>query len=170
MAMMQVEVPTTLTTSPSRTPAPMASQCASKAPTGMGMPALEAELRRPLGREAAGDLVGGGVAAVRAWRARRRAADRRRPGTPPAAARPASRSTSTCGPWRRRCAGPRRGSVMPQSTAATMSQCSSAVAMRSRLAGVVAQPVQQLGEAPLGGVDAAAPGERVEARRGGRRR
>ena len=40
--MMQVEVPTTLTTSPWRTPAPMASQCASKAPTGMGMPA-----RRP---------------------------------------------------------------------------------------------------------------------------
>ena len=39
MAMMQVEVPTTLTTSPSRQPAPMASQWASKAPTGMGMPA-----------------------------------------------------------------------------------------------------------------------------------
>ena len=38
MAMMQVEVPTTLTTSPIRTPAPMASQWASKAPTGMGMP------------------------------------------------------------------------------------------------------------------------------------
>ena len=37
--MMQVEVPTTLTTSPRRTPAPMASQCASNAPTGIGMPA-----------------------------------------------------------------------------------------------------------------------------------
>ena len=36
--MMQVEVPITFTTSPSLTPAPTASQCASKAPTGMGMP------------------------------------------------------------------------------------------------------------------------------------
>ena len=44
MAMMQVEVPTTLTTSPSRTPAPMASQCASNAPTGMGMPARNRSL------------------------------------------------------------------------------------------------------------------------------
>ena len=38
-AMMQVEVPTTFTTSPTRQPAPMASQWASKAPTGIGMPA-----------------------------------------------------------------------------------------------------------------------------------
>src|SRR5947199_3838245 len=37
-AMMQVEVPTTLTTSPSLAPAPMASQCASNAPTGIGIP------------------------------------------------------------------------------------------------------------------------------------
>ena len=48
IAMMQVEVPTTLTTSPSRHPAPMASQCASNAPTGIGMPARKPELRRPL--------------------------------------------------------------------------------------------------------------------------
>src|ERR1700759_625759 len=38
IAMMQVEVPTTLTTSPSRQPAPIASQCASNAPTGIGIP------------------------------------------------------------------------------------------------------------------------------------
>ena len=38
IAMMQVEVPTTFTTSPVRAPAPMASQCASNAPTGMGIP------------------------------------------------------------------------------------------------------------------------------------
>src|ERR1039457_4213511 len=37
--MMHVDVPTTLTTSPSLTPAPIASQCASNAPTGIGMPA-----------------------------------------------------------------------------------------------------------------------------------
>src|SRR5207302_2230164 len=40
IAMMQVDVPTTLTTSPSLQPAPIASQCASNAPTGIGMPAL----------------------------------------------------------------------------------------------------------------------------------
>ena len=39
IAMMQVDVPTTLTTSPSRHPAPSASQCASNAPTGTGIPA-----------------------------------------------------------------------------------------------------------------------------------
>ena len=50
MAMMQVEVPTTLTTSPSRQPAPSASQCASNAPTGMGMPA-----RRPSSSAQSGD-------------------------------------------------------------------------------------------------------------------
>jgi len=38
---MQVEVPTTLTMSSLRQPAPIASQCASKAPTGMGMPAFK---------------------------------------------------------------------------------------------------------------------------------
>src|SRR6266581_4728034 len=37
--MMHVEVPTTLTTSPSLAPAPIASQCASNAPTGIGIPA-----------------------------------------------------------------------------------------------------------------------------------
>ena len=37
--MMQVDVPTTFTTSPSRMPDPTASQCASNAPTGIGMPA-----------------------------------------------------------------------------------------------------------------------------------
>ena len=38
IAMMQVEVPMTLTTSPRPTPAPTASQWASSAPTGIGMP------------------------------------------------------------------------------------------------------------------------------------
>jgi hypothetical protein len=35
-----VAVPMTLTMSPSATPAPIASQCASNAPTGIGIPAL----------------------------------------------------------------------------------------------------------------------------------
>src|ERR1700739_4914419 len=38
IAMRQVEVPTTLTTSPSLQPAPIASQCASNAPTGKSVP------------------------------------------------------------------------------------------------------------------------------------
>ena len=37
--MMQVDVPTTFTTSPSRIFEPIASQCASNAPTGIGIPA-----------------------------------------------------------------------------------------------------------------------------------
>ena len=52
---------------------------------------------------------------------------------------------------------------MPQSVAATMSQCSSAVTKLGALVGVVAQPVQQLGEAPLVRVDAAAPVDAFEA-------
>ncbi len=44
MPMMQVEVPTTFTISSVRQPAPIASQWASKAPTGMGMPALSPSL------------------------------------------------------------------------------------------------------------------------------
>src|SRR5580704_7286077 len=39
MPMMHVEVPTTFTISSVRQPAPMASQCASNAPTGIGIPA-----------------------------------------------------------------------------------------------------------------------------------
>ena len=54
------------------------------------------------------------------------------------------------------------GSVMPQSVAATMSQCSKALAKPAALVRVVAQPVQQLGEAPLVRIDAAAPFDRFE--------
>ena len=49
------------------------------------------------------------------------------------------------------------GSVMPQRVAATMSQCSRRGGEARALVGIVAQPVEQLGEAPLAGVDAAAP-------------
>ena len=54
------------------------------------------------------------------------------------------------------------GSVTPESVAATMSQCSSAVAKRCALLGIVPQPVQQLGEAPLVRVDVAAPVDGLE--------
>ena len=57
MAMMQVDVPTTFTTSPRRTPAPMASQCASNAPTGIGMPARSPSFAAHR-RQVAGDMVG----------------------------------------------------------------------------------------------------------------
>ena len=77
MAIMQVDVPTTLTTSPSRTPAPMASQCASKAPTGMGMPARSPSLPAHSGVRLPGDLVGSLIAPAEFLRARRPAADRR---------------------------------------------------------------------------------------------
>ena len=46
---------------------------------------------------------------------------------------------------------------MPQSVAATMSQCSKAEANLVALVRIVAQPMEQLGEAPLVRVDAAAP-------------
>jgi hypothetical protein len=66
MAMMQVEVPTTLTTSPSPMPAPMASQWASIPPTGMGMPSRKPSFPAHSRRQRPGDGVAGGVAARRA--------------------------------------------------------------------------------------------------------
>ena len=55
--MMQVEVPITFTMSSVRQPAPMASQCASNAPTGIGIPGFSPSLLRPKRRESPGDLV-----------------------------------------------------------------------------------------------------------------
>ena len=57
-------MPTTLTTSPSRMLEPMASQWASNAPTGMGMPARRPSSLGPLRREMAGEVVGGEVFAA----------------------------------------------------------------------------------------------------------
>ena len=57
MAMMQVEVPTTFTTSPSRQPAPIASQCASNAPTGMGIPARRPSFSAHSGAQMPGEMV-----------------------------------------------------------------------------------------------------------------
>ena len=155
--MMQVEVPTTLTTSPRRTPAPMASQWASKAPTGIGMPARRPSFAAHSGERWPAMLVRGCVApadlGADAGEQRidageelfgRQAAQRGVPHPLVAHGADAARDAAA-------------GSVMPQRVAATMSQCSRAVAKRGALFGVVAQPVEQLGQAPLGGVDAAAP-------------
>ena len=90
MAMMQVDVPTTFTTSPSLTPAPMASQCASKAPTGMGMPARRPSFSAHSRRQLPGDLVRGRVPArqLRAHARQQRidAARNSSGGSPPSAA------------------------------------------------------------------------------------
>ena len=157
MAMMQVEVPTTLTTSPSRQPAPMASQWASNAPTGMGMPARRPSLVGPLCGER--------------WPARWSEVRY----SPPSFSRMPSKSGSSL--ERKDCGGrpphlgfhihlwpmaqtlrlTLAGSVTPHSVAATMSQCSKAEAKLVAFVGIVAQPVEEFGEAPLVRVDAAAP-------------
>ena len=62
--MMQVDVPTTFTMSSVRQPAPIASQCASKAPTGIGIPGLQSQLLRPVRRQRSRDLLGCGVLAI----------------------------------------------------------------------------------------------------------
>ena len=142
--MMQVEVPITFTTSPSFTPAPMASQCASNAPTGIGIPGAQPKFAGPLLRQVPGDLIGGGVAPVQLFADareqridchqkvfRRQAAERFVPH--PLVAHGANAAPALGD-----------GSVMPQRTAATISQCSKAEAKLVALLGIVPQPVQQL--------------------------
>jgi hypothetical protein len=55
----QVLVPRIFTSVPSLMPAPTAPVCASKAPTQIAVPSLEAETLRPLGAETTGLRVGG---------------------------------------------------------------------------------------------------------------
>ena len=133
--MMQVDVPTTLTTSLSLQPAPIASQCASNAPTGIGMPAL-----RPISAAHFSESVPATESEARY--------------SPPIFSRIPSSSGSTLD--RNACGGSPphfgfhihlsfiaqilrftfAGSVTPVNVAATMSQCSSAVANRSRFSGL----------------------------------
>ena len=155
--MMQVEVPTTLTMSSVRQPAPMASQCASKAPTGIGMPALRPSFSAQCGERRPGDLVGSRVFAVEFFA---NAGEQRidlGQELFAAAGRRVSAFHIHLWPMAQTLRFAFRGSVMPQSVAATMSQCSKAETNFARCVGVVAQPVQQLGKSPLGGIDAAAP-------------
>ena len=133
--MMQVEVPTTLTTSPSLAPAPMASQCASNAPTGIGIPG-----RSPSFSAQRGDNVPAILSEV-AYSpsnfARTRASKgstftrKLSGGRPPSA----GFHIHLC-PIAHTLRFTRAGSVMPQSVAATMSQCSNALANCSRLPGL----------------------------------
>ena len=155
--MMQVEVPTTLTTSPLRQPAPMASQCASKAPTGIGMPRFQAQLFRPFLREMAGRSGRKWRIGRRAFRARLQTADRLWSGTLRPAVRP---SASVPHPLVAHGADAARD-LRRIGDAAEHGRHHVAVFERGSharaLLRIVAQPVQQLGESPLRGIDAAAP-------------
>ncbi len=146
---MQVDVPMTLTTSPRRMLAPMASQWASNAPVGMGMPASQTKDAGPLFRQVAGDLVGGFIATrdLVAYAGEERVNGgqklfRRQPSPlrvpHPLVARMAQMLR-----------GISLGSVMPQSVAATMSQClfERGDKLRAELR-VVAEPVKQRSTGP----------------------
>ena len=158
---MHVEVPTTLTTSPSCAPAPIASQCASNAPTGIGMPARRPSFSAHCGARAARDLVGRCVLAFQ-LRAnackqridlcqktlRRQAAER---GIPhPLVAHGADAAFHAAGIGDAAQRGRDHVAVLE-----------GADELRA-LVWIVAQPVQQLGESPFGGVDAAAPLDGLE--------
>ena len=109
IAMMHVDVPTTFTTSPSLHPAPIASQCASNAPTGIGISAFNPisfahrslkptghRIRRPvLPRQLLPHPIQQRVPASTK--------------TPATAAHPTADSTSTYGPSHKRCAEPSPG-------------------------------------------------------------
>jgi hypothetical protein len=160
---MQVEVPITLTTSPRRMLAPMASQCASKAPVGMGMPA-----RGRASPPTAG--LRDGRRSCRRWRSARAILSR----TPASSGSTAVRNSSGGRPpqsgfhihlWP--MAQMLRGNSVGVGDAAESGGDHVAVFERGdefgAQLGVVAEPVQQLGPAPLRGVDAAAPVDSFEA-------
>ena len=106
IAMTHVDVPTTFTTSPSRMLEPIASQCASNAPTGIGIPArnpsFSAHSALDVRRFVAGQILAAHLRAhaLQQWIDRDQKA-------PPAAIRPTWDSTSTCGPLRTRYASAR---------------------------------------------------------------
>ena len=120
-------------------------------------PGLQAELFGPCGGQVAGDAVGRCVTSGEFPAHAGRAAGQATSGTPRAAARRGSRSTSTCGPWRRRERGIWFTSRMPHKD-----RCDHvAVLQRGQHSGpflrVVPEPVEQLRKSPLGRVDAAVP-------------
>ncbi len=135
MPMMQVEVPMTLTTSSQRQPAPIASQCASKAPTGMGIPARKPSFSAHCGErfpaiwsEVAYVPASFSRTPVRSGSTLTRKSSGGRP--------PREAFQSHLWPMAQMLRLTARGSVMPQSVAATMSQCSNAEAKASRFAGL----------------------------------
>ena len=140
--MTQVEVPITLTMSPSRMPAPIASQCASSAPDRNRNARSQAELVRPTPDRARPrwrrtsrtrprvDPANAGQQRIRARRRTLRWEDRR-----------ATRSTAICDPSHRRCGATRSDRVMPHSdgrheVAVLERPCQAAIAF-----GIVPQPV-----------------------------
>src|ERR1039458_9504774 len=132
---MQVEVPTTLTTSSVRQPAPIASQCASNAPTGMGMPGLSpssaaqcAESRPAIWSEVAYSPPSFSRTPDNNGSTLTRNSSGGRP--------PSFGFQSHLWPMAHTLRFTRLGSVMPQSVAAIMSQCSKAETNSERFSGL----------------------------------
>ena len=157
MATMQVEVPTMLTTSPRAAPAPRASQWASKAPTGIGMPGLRPMRSAHSGERVPAMCVGGGVGALQLCRRSHRAAGRRRSRKSSGGKPPSDSFHIHLWPIAQTLRVTLAGSLMPQSVAATMSQFSKRGGGLVAFVGIVAQPVEELGPAPFGGVGSSAP-------------
>ena len=132
---MQVDVPTTLTTSPSFAPAPIASQWASNAPTGIGIPA-----RSPSFCAHSEDKVPAILSEVayspcnfvRTPLSRGSTFARKLSGGRPPSAGFHIHLCPIAQTLRFACAG----FLIPQSVAATMSQCSNALANFSRFSGL----------------------------------
>src|SRR5579872_210027 len=133
--MMQVDVPITFTTSPSLAPAPIASQWASRAPTGIGMPerrpsfAAQSDDRPPaIWSDAACSLSNfARMPAKRGSTLARNVSG----GSPPRAA-----FHIHLWPIAQMLRFTFLGSDTPQRVAATISQCSNALAKLSRLSGL----------------------------------
>ncbi len=135
IAMMQVEVPTTFTTSPVRAPAPTASQCASNAPTGIGIPARSPSFCAHSGASCPASLSL--VAYCPCNFARTPLSSGSTCTKKSSAGRPPSESFHIhLWPIAQIERGASAGSSIPQRTAAIMSQCSNALAKRGRFSGL----------------------------------
>ena len=146
----------TLTTSPSRTPAPMASQCASNAPTGIGMPAAsQASPPNPArgGRQFDRRCDIARCSFSRMPSSSGSTATRNSSGGSP----PSDSFHSHLWPMAQTLRGASRrigdAAQHRRHHVAMLEGGDELVA----LLGIVPQPVQQLRKAPLGGIDAAAP-------------
>src|SRR5205809_1146793 len=133
--MMQVDVPITFTMSSVRQPAPIASQCASNAPTGIGTPAFNPSLSAHLGASVPANWS---EVAYSPFSFSRTPANngstlvRNESGGKP----PNWKFQSHLCPAAQTLRFTFPGSVMPHSVAATMSQCSKAETSSARLEGL----------------------------------
>ena len=158
---MQVEVPTTLTTSPSARPRRSRPSARRTRRPGSGF-RPQPELFRPLRREKSGDLVGGFVVAIELFaHPRQQRIDLDQKGFGRQAAEGAVPQPFVA---HRADAAFRRARV---GDAAQRRRDHVAMLERARelssLVGIVPQPMQQLRESPFGGIHAAAPVDRREA-------